>query len=153
MAANQSKDAKAATSKGGNQVAPESNRKTTSGSARKTKSVRSGTAGRGGRSQSRRKAESISPTAKLSSNLRKRLRDLEREIERTEVRYRRALAKLLGDSGNPIGIDIERRWRALTDPARHDIAKLLRRLERIVEPTSTLKRRRSAKTTRTAKAA
>jgi hypothetical protein len=93
-----------------------------------------------------------SSIAELTTRLRKRLKDLDHEIEQVEVRYQRIVGRLRGP-GSPIGVDVERSWRALTDPARRELAELLRRLERAIEPQLMSKRRRTAKTHRSARAA
>lgn len=151
MAANQTNSGKTARSRGTRKASSSSQGRATSQSARKSKSRRA-TSGRPG---SRNRNGDFPPTiSELTARLRKRLMDLDAEIERIEARYTRAVERLR-DAGSPIGIDLTRSWRALTDPARRDIADLLRRLEKVIEPQRMSKRRqpvKSAKTTRGAKA-
>lgn len=149
MAANQSSGARTATNKRGKKAASSSKSKTTSSSARKPKSICSKTAG----SRSRRRKSEFPPSiAELTTRLRKRLSDLDHEIEQIEARYQRIVERLR-NAGSPIGIDVELSWRAWTDPVRREIVELLRRLEKVVEPSLKSKHRRPAKTNRTAKAA
>ena len=55
----------------------------------------------------------------------------------------------LRSAGSPIGIDVERNWRALADPIRRDISNLLRRIEKVIEPPLISKRRPRAKASKT----
>ena len=149
MAANRSSSAKTTTRKRTKRVTSSSGGKTTANSARKSKSTRSKTAGF---RNHRRKSEFPPSIAELTTRLRERLRDLDHEIEKIEARYLRIVERLR-DSDSPIGIDVEQSWRLLTDPVRREIVELLRRLEKVVEPSLKSKHRRPAKTNRTAKAA
>lgn len=149
MAGNQSSGAKTATNKRGNQATSGSRGKSTASSAKKSKPNRS----KNPHLQIGQRTIEFPPSiAELTTRLRKRLKDLDHEIEQVEVRYQRIVRRLRGPA-SPIGVDVERSWRALTDPARRELAELLRRLERAIEPQLMSKRRRTAKTHRSARAA
>ena len=149
MAANRSSGAKTTAKKSTKRAASSSGGKTTANSARKSKSTRSKTAAFRNR---RRKSEFPPSIAELTTRLRERLRDLDQEIEKIEARYLRIVDRLR-NTNSPIGIDFEQSWRVLTDPVRREIVELVRRLEKVVEPSFKSKHRRPAKTNRTAKAA
>jgi hypothetical protein len=80
----------------------------------------------------------LPPTlAQFTRRMRTRLARLEREIERTEVRYRKGFTKLLREGSHQLGRYEalgERRWRDLTTQTRRDVAKVLRRIEKAVAP-------------------
>lgn len=73
----------------------------------------------------------------FSRQIRKNLSSLEKQINRAGKEYRRGTVSLLRDVSHQLGHFEalgERRWKTLTNNARSDVAKLLRRLEKVVEP-------------------
>ncbi len=93
----------------------------------------------------------LPPTlAQFAHRVRSRLTRLERRIRKTASPYRRRSTKLLRDASHQLGRYATRGargWRRLTTRARRDAAKLLRSLEKAVEP-----QRPRRKTTRKAAA-
>lgn len=84
-----------------------------------------------------------------SRRVRSGLVRLERQIETAQRDATRRWTRLLRDVSHQLGrleAEGERRWKAQTYPARREAAKLLRRLEKAVEPpkarTSTSKSRK-----------
>lgn len=145
MAANQTNGAKTTTSRSTRKADSSSRGKTTSKSTTKAKSSRAIS----GRPEGRIRNGSFPPSInEFTTRLRKRLKDLDREIERIEGRFMRVVERLRS-AGSPIGIDVERNWRALADPIRRDISNLLRRIEKVIEPPLISKRRPRAKASKT----
>jgi hypothetical protein len=85
----------------------------------------------------------LPPTlGQFSRRVRSELGRLERQIERAGGRYRRQWTRLLRDASHQLGrfeTEGEVRWRRLGSAARSEALRVLRRLERELEPT---KRRR-----------
>jgi hypothetical protein len=88
----------------------------------------------------------LPPTlAQFSRRMRTQLGRLERQIERTGTRYRRTWTRLLRDASHQLGrfeAEGEARWRRLGTTARSEALRVLRRLERELEPK---RRRRPAR--------
>lgn len=84
----------------------------------------------------------------FSRQMRKNLGTLEKQINRAGKEYRRGGVKLLREVSHQLGHFEalgERRWNKLTNNARSDVAKLLRRLEKVVQPPAAKKKRRRAR--------
>jgi len=121
--------------------------------ASRTKPSRRKVAKRSAKKGSRSKA----PTAieRLEGELPKDLRDfsrivrrdlgqLEKQIEGARKDVRRGLTRALREVSHQLGrfeADGERRWKKLTSQARRDAVKVLRKLEKVIEPP---KRKRKA---------
>lgn len=95
-----------------------------------------------------------------SRRVRAGLTRLERQIDRSRRDARRRFTRLLREVSHQLGrfeAEGEKRWRQRATRARRDAAKLLRRLERAIEPPKAAPRKRKtaarSKTTRTRKAA
>lgn len=108
---------------------------------------------------SRRTAEALArlepdlpPTLRdFSKRVRRGLTELEREIERVQQRYRRQRARLLREVSHQLGrfeAEGERRWKKLNTQARRDALRLLKRLEKAIEPPQRKKRPRKKTATR-----
>ena len=111
--------------------------------ARKT--ARKRAAPRGARSTLARLEEELPDTlAQISTQVRRRLTRLEREIQRSAASRR--FTRLLRDASHQLGrweAEGERRWRKLGTTARKDAARLLRRLERAIEPPPRPRRKKA----------
>jgi hypothetical protein len=87
----------------------------------------------------------LPPTlAQFSRRVRSELGRLEKQIARAETRYRTGWTRLLREASHQLGrfeAEGAARWRRLTTRARGDALKLLRRLEKEIEPA----RRRSSR--------
>jgi hypothetical protein len=98
------------------------------------------------RSSIQRLEHELPPTlAQFSRRVRGKLGRLERQIERAEARYRRQWTRLLRDASHQLGrfeAEGEARWRRLGTAARSEALRVLRRLERELEPK---RRRRPAR--------
>ena len=84
-------------------------------------------------------------------DVRRYLSWLEREVGRAESTYRKRFARLLREGSHELGRLEEmgdRRWRDLTDPARRDLAKLLGRLEKAMQPKARAKKKARKKAAR-----
>jgi len=89
---------------------------------------------------------------RYARQIEKRLKQIEREIDKAETHYRKTLAKLLRDAGRQVGrLDSigDKRWRNLIGPARRDFQKLLKRIEKAVSPGA--KRKKAAPKKKAAK--
>jgi hypothetical protein len=84
----------------------------------------------------------------MSRSVREGLGRLEKDIAKTEARYRKGVLRILDDLSEQLR-DFEalgeERWHVLSDNARKDLAKLLRRLEKAVDPGPSGKRRAGKK--------
>ena len=72
----------------------------------------------------------------FSRRLRRQLNALERNIEKTEWRYRRQATRALRDASHRLGkfeAMGERAWRKLTAQARREVLGVLRRVEKAIE--------------------
>ena len=72
----------------------------------------------------------------FSRRVRRQLNALERNIEKTEWRYRRQATRALRDASHQLGkfeARGERAWKKLTTQARREVLTVLRRVERAVE--------------------
>ncbi len=89
-----------------------------------------------------------------SRRVRSQLGKLEREIYRTQARYRRQAVQLLREGSHRLGgLEAlgERGWRNLSRRARKEILTVLRRLEHVVETAGTQKPKRRQKAVRKSK--
>jgi tRNA(Ile)-lysidine synthase TilS/MesJ len=81
--------------------------------------------------------------------IRKRLNQLEREVEKAERQTRRRAARLLREASHQLG-RLEARgesgWRQLTAPYRKELIRLLKRIERAVAPAPVRKKAAAKKT-------
>ena len=89
----------------------------------------------------------LPPTlAQFSKHMQTRLRRLERRLGRAESRYLRRWVGLLREASHQLGhleAAGEKRWRRLTTQARRDTRKLLRRLDKALEPSPRTRTARS----------
>lgn len=80
----------------------------------------------------------LPPTlAQFSRDVRRRLGQVEKRIHAAEVSTRRSFTRVLREASHQLGhfeAQGERRWRKLTAQARKDALRVLRRLERALEP-------------------
>jgi hypothetical protein len=119
------------------------------------KKVRKKTAtrrGRGAEALDRLEAELPPNLKELSRRVRRDLTRLERQIETARSDARRRWARVLRDASHELGrLEAigEKRFRKLTTQARRDAVKVLRRLEKAIEPP---KKKRVARKTRKKKA-
>jgi adenylate kinase len=85
----------------------------------------------------------------FSRRVRRQLNALERNIEKTEWRYRRQATRALRDASHQLGkfeARGERAWKKLTTQARREALTVLRRVERAVEgPKPKPKKKAAAK--------
>lgn len=85
----------------------------------------------------------------FSRRVRRQLNALERNIEKTEWRYRRQATRALRDASHQLGkfeARGERAWKKLTTQARREVLTVLRRVERAVEgPKPKPKKKAAAK--------
>jgi hypothetical protein len=85
----------------------------------------------------------------FSRRVRRQLNALERNIEKTEWRYRRQATRALRDASHQLGkfeARGERAWKKLTAQARREVLTVLRRVERAVEgPKPKPKKKAAAK--------
>ncbi len=97
----------------------------------------------------------LPPTLRdYSRRVRQQLGKLEREIDRTQARYRRQAVRLLREGSHRLGsLEAlgERGWRELSKRARKEILNILRRLEHAVETAGTQKPTRRKNTAHKAK--
>lgn len=116
-------------------------KKNASRKKRPATSKRSGTSRRRRASKSGELPESF---VVMSRRVRAGLGRLEKEITNTEARYRKGVTRMLDEVSQQLS-DLEsmgeERWHKISDSARRDLAKLLRRLEKAVDPGPTRKRR------------
>ncbi len=80
----------------------------------------------------------------MSRRVREGLRTLEKEVADTEARYRKGFMRVLDEVTHQLGqleSLSEERWHTLGDNARRDLAELLRKLEKVVAPGPSRKRR------------
>jgi len=80
----------------------------------------------------------------FSRMVRRDLSQLEKQIEGARKDVRRGLTRALREVSHQLGrfeADGERRWKKLTSQARRDAVKVLRKLEKVIEPP---KRKRKA---------
>jgi hypothetical protein len=121
--------------------------------ARKKTGQRKATARKAARKKTTRKRpstalglleEQLPPSLKdYSRQVRRRLTQLERHLDRTARDARRRGTRLLRDASHQLGrVEArgEREWKRLTTQARRDAARLLRRLEKAIAPTPARKR-------------
>ena len=98
---------------------------------------------------SRIKQEFPATLGDFSRRVRRQLNALERNIEKTEWRYRRQATRALRDASHQLGkfeARGERAWKKLTAQARREVLNVLRRVERAVEgPKPTPKKKAAAK--------
>ncbi len=85
----------------------------------------------------------LPPTLRdYSRRVRQQLGKLEREIDRTQARYRRQAVRVLREGSHRLGsLEAlgERGWRELSERTRKEILNILRRLEHAVETAGTQK--------------
>ena len=89
------------------------------------------------RSLARIESELPATLAQFSRRVQAELTRLEKQISRAGTRYRASWTRLLREASHRIGrfeAEGEARWKHLTARARADALKLLRRLEREIEP-------------------
>jgi hypothetical protein len=109
------------------------------------KSARSTSKGRGRRLALN--AELPEPFLEMSRRVREGLGRLEKEISDTEARYRKGFMQILDEVGDQLAeleAVSEERWHTISDKARRDLADMLRKLEKVVEPGKRRPRKKSA---------
>lgn len=87
----------------------------------------------------------------FSRQIRKNLTSLEKQMNKAGKEYRRSTISLFREVSHQLGHFEalgERRWKKLTNNARKDVAKLLRRLEKVIEPAKGRKKKASRKRAR-----
>ena len=107
------------------------------------KDTRRKKAGRGVRA--RLEAELPTSLAEFVRQVTARLNRLEKQLEKAEGRYRREWTRTLKNVSRQLGrfeAAGEKRWRKLTDAPRRDAVRLLRKLEKAIEPGKGRKTRR-----------
>lgn len=122
-------------------------RKTTTRDTAAKKTVKKATrkrkAGRGVRA--RLEAELPTSLAEFVRQVTTRLNRLEKQLDKAEGRYRREWTRTLKNVSRQLGrfeAEGEKRWRKLTDAPRRDAVRLLRKLEKAIEPRKGRKTRR-----------
>ena len=116
-------------------------RKTTARrSAAKKKSAKKATRKKKGGRGVRARLEAELPTslAEFVRQVTARLNRLEKQLDKAEGRYRREWTRTLKNVSRQLGrfeAAGEKRWRKLTDAPRRDAVRLLRKLEKAIEPT------------------
>ncbi len=118
--------------------------------ARRKKSARKASARRG--APLARLERALPPTLReYATQVRTRLNQLEKQIEKAQVQARRRAARLLSEASHQLGkleAHGEPGWRKLAAPYRRELVKLVRRLEKAVAPPA---RRRPARKAAAAK--
>ena len=72
------------------------------------------------------------------------------DFEKAQARYRKGFTRLLRDASHQLGrfeAQGERQWRKATNQARRDAVKVLKRLEKALEPPARKKKARKRKAT------
>jgi hypothetical protein len=100
-----------------------------------TKATRKKKAGRSVRA--RLEAELPTSLAEFVRQVTVRLNRLEKQLDKAEGRYRREWTRTLKNVSRQLGrfeAEGEKRWKKLTDAPRRDAVRLLRKLEKAIEP-------------------
>jgi hypothetical protein len=112
---------------------------------------------KGGRSvRARLEAELPTSLAEFVRLVTARLNRLEQQLEKSEGRYRREWTRTLKNVSRQLGrfeAAGEKRWRKLTEAPRRDAVRLLRKLEKAIEPGKRRKTRRKKASARKKKSA
>jgi hypothetical protein len=101
----------------------------------------------------RLEAELPTSLAEFVRQVTNRLNRLEKQLEKSEGRYRREWTRTLKNVSRQLGhfeAAGEKRWKKLTDAPRRDAVRLLRKLEKAIEPTkgrTTRRKKASARRT------
>jgi len=117
--------------------------------ARKKSTARKSAKGRAAKAASRfdRITQDLPPTLRdFQKRVQTQLTRLEKEVTRAQLDARRQAARLLRQASHQLGrleAQGEGAWQRLTENARKELLRLLRRLESAVEPGGVAKRARS----------
>ena len=86
--------------------------------------------------------------AEFSHRVRRRLTQLERQLEHARDAYARRSARVLRNASHQLGRFEalgEKHWKRLTNEARRDAVKILRQLEKAIEPPKPIRRKTARK--------
>lgn len=126
--------------------------------ARKKSTTKKSAKARGATAAARlnRLAQDLPPTLRdFQKRVQSQLTRLEKEVTRAQTDARRQAARLLRQASHQLGrleAEGEGAWRRLTENARKELLRLLRRLEAAVEPGGIAKRAKSTARKATARA-
>jgi molybdenum-dependent DNA-binding transcriptional regulator ModE len=83
----------------------------------------------------------------FSRRVHRQLTRLEGEVDRAEARARREIARVLRQASHRLGryeAEGEKRWKKLTAQARREALTMLRKLEKLIEPKASARKRGGA---------